>query len=390
MTLSNQILKKNILIFLLVFASATPCRAQNKDDSLIAALLHDIAADQVSTAGEFYAGSFPSYRECRGVPHNYRPDNNIFFTALSIFSLRNILPQLSAADKIIARQIIDSAQKAFPFYADKSGLPFYSFWPNGKGILPHAFFINKIKLIDMGQDADDAVMSLMATAAADSTCSSLKKRMLQVNNGNRKKTNSTYRRYRNIPAYSTWLGYKMKPDFDLGVHCNILYFMLDKKMPLVKQDSATIQLIAQVLQHHDYKNSAPYISPFYARTPVLMYHLAKLMGRFYVKDLEPYKTQLITDIQNELTKTNSLMDHIILSTSLLRLGAKPAAIDIPSISTFEKSGTDKFVFFQARAAFPYPTPLKQIFLHWSYLVYNFYCPVYNKVLLLEYLVERNK
>ena len=383
-------MKKNLSILLLLFSAAIPCRAQNTDASIISALLRDIAAAQVSSNGEYYAGTFPSYRECKGVPHNYSSDNNIFFTAISIFSLRNMLPELNAADKIIATQIIDSAQKAFPFYADKSGLPFYSFWPNGKGILPHSYFINKIKLIDMGQDADDAVMSLMATAASESICSSLKKRMMQVNNGNKKKTNSTYNRYRQIPAYSTWLGYKMKPDFDLGVHCNILYFMLSNKLPLIDQDSATIQLIAQILQHRDYKKSPVYISPYYARTPVLMYHLARLMGRFKIGEWEPFKTQLITDLQNELNKTNSLMDRIILSTSLLRLGAKPAAIEIPSVAIFEKSGTDKFVFFQARAAFPYPSPLKQVLLHWSYLAYNFYCPVYNKVLLLEYLVERNK
>ena len=364
-------------------------RAQNNDAPLINKLLRDIAAAQVSTNGEFYAGTFPSFRECRGIPHNYSPDNNIFFTAISIFSLRNMLPMLNSTDKMVATRIIDSSQKAFPYYSDKSGLPFYSFWPTGKGILPHSYFINKIKLIDMGQDADDAVMSLMATAADDSTRSSLKNRMLQVNNGNRKKTNSTYRRYRHIPAYSTWLGFKMKPDFDLGVHCNILYFMLDSKLPLVKEDSATIQLIAQILRHRDYKRSPLYISPYYARTPVLEYHLARLMGRFNIAEWQPYKAQLITDLQTELKRANSLMDHVILSTSLLRLGAKPDLVEIPNMDAFEKT-TDRFVFFQARAAFPYPTPLKQVFLHWSYMTYYFYCPVYNKVLLLEYLVEKNK
>ncbi len=98
---------------------------------------------------------------------------------------------------------------------------------------------------------------------------------------------------------------------------------------------------------------------------------------------------MITDIQKELSNKNELMEKIILSTSLLRLGATAPAIDIPTLSIFEKSRTDKFVFFQARAAFSYPTPFKQVFLHWSYMSYYFYCPVYNKVLWLEYLVERN-
>src|SRR6266487_589417 len=37
-----------------------------------------------------------------------------------------------------------------------------------------------------------------------------------------------------------------------------------------------------------------------------------------------------------------------------------------------------------------PSPFKQIFLHWSYITYYFYCPAFNKTLWLEYLVEINK
>jgi hypothetical protein len=182
----------------------------------------------------------------------------------------------------------------------------------------------------------------------------------------------------------------MKPDFDLGVHCNILYFMLEKKLPLVKQDSATIRLLAQIMDARRYMKAPLYISPYYVRPSVLMYHLARLMGKFTIQELEPYRTQLINDLQKELSSGNELMEKIILSTSLLRLGAHPAVIDIPTIAAFEKSGTDQFVFFQARAAFSYPTPFKQVFLHWSYMSYYFYCPAYNKVLWLEYLLERNK
>jgi hypothetical protein len=381
-------MKKYFISLIFLFSSFLHLRAQTSDTALITAVLNNIAAAQVSTNGEFYAGSFPSYRKCWGIPHNYQPDNNIFFTAITVFTLRNLLPRLSAENKKTALQIIENAQKVFPFYRDAAGYPFYSFWPTGKGILPHSLFIKKIKLINMGQDADDAVMSLMATAAKDSTCALLKQRMTEVSNGSKKKISSTYPRYRNIPAYSTWLGFKMKPDFDLGVHCNILYFMLDRRLPLVKQDSATIQLLAQILQNREYMKAPVYISPYYVKPAVLMYHLARLMGRFSVRELEPYRAQLVSDIQQELSKTHAVMDKIILSTSLIRLGVNPPELTLPGIAQFEKSRTDKFVFFQARAAFSYPTPFKQIFLHWSYMCYYFYCPAYNKVLWLEYLVDK--
>ena len=182
----------------------------------------------------------------------------------------------------------------------------------------------------------------------------------------------------------------MPPDFDLGVHCNTIYFMLDRKLSLVKQDSATIQLLAANLRNRDYIRSPVFVSPYYARRSVLMYHLARLMGKFRIPELDLYLPQLTTDLEKELAVTDDIMDRIILSTSLLKLGKKPAPVNITGIPEFEKSGTDKFIFFQARAAFWYPAAIKRIFLHWSYLQYYFYCPAYNKLLWLEYLLERNR
>lgn len=381
--------------FLLVFCCAfcLPCKltAQKTDSILIHTLLQNIAALQVKTDGEFYAGMFPSFRECGGAPHNYQPDNTIFYTAISVFALKNILPYLNDADKKIAEQIIANAQKIFPYYQNKNGFPYYNFWPINSEIMPHSFYFKYLKSVfGEGEDADDAVMSLMALNASDSICKILKERMIEVSNLSKKKIISTYKKYRNIPAYSTYLGLRMTPDFDFGVHCNIIYFMLDKKLPLIRQDSATIHLLAQMIKSHEYIKAPIYISPYYVKRSVLLYHIARLMGKFNIAELEPYKPQLIADIKKEISESNGIMDKIILSTSLLRLGANAARINVSDIPEFEKSNQNKFIFFQARAAFSYPTPFKQIFLHWSYICYYFYCPAYYKILWLEYLVERNK
>ena len=385
----QNIRKAFLILFFLTCSSSIHLVAQSNDSILISGLLKDITAAQVSASGEFYPGSFPSYRESAGFPHNRQSDNNIFFTAISIFTLRNLLPQLGEEDKKTAMRIIENAQPAFPYYQNKEGLPFYNFWPTGKGILPHTLFVRHFNnVLGMGEDADDAVMALMATGAADSICRLLKQRMLEVSNLSKKRINSTFPRYRNLPAYSTYLGLHMPPDFDLCVHCNILYFLFSRKLPMVKQDTATIRLLSQILKEREYMSSPVYLSPYYDRRPVLMYHLARLMGSFRIPELELYKAQLVGDIQEELKISTSLMDRIILSTSLIRLGELPAAIPISSIQLFEKSGTAHFIFFQARAAFWYPHLLKKIFLHSSYLHYNFYCPVYTKVLLLEYLLLR--
>ncbi len=363
--------------------------AQNSDSIQVRALLKDISAAQVTETGYFYPGSFPSFRDCSGIPHNYQPDNNIFFTAIGIFTLRNLLPLLEGEEKQTMARIIENAQQAFPYYRNKQYLPFYNFWPTGKTILPRTLFIRHFHgLLGMGDDADDAVMVLMASGANDSMGNILKQRMIGVSNGQRKRIRSTLANYREYRAYSTYLGLQMPPDFDLGVHCNILYFMLQGHLPLVQQDTATIRLIAAMLKNRDYIRYPVFVSPYYARRPVILYHLARLIGNFHIPALDSFKTQLVYDIQQELVRVANMMDRILLSTSLMWLGQVPIPLNISNIHALKDSGTDRFIFFQARAAFWYPGLLKRIFLHLGYLRYNFYCPVFNKILLLEYLLVK--
>jgi len=351
-----------------------------------------IANEQVIQTGkDFYAGMFPSYRECGGSPHNYQPDNNIFYTAVGVFALKNMLPYLSGLNRQKAEQIIAKATAIYPLYRNKFGLPFYSFWANKDRIMPHTYIFQYLKgVFGQSEDSDDSVMALMGLDNNDSDNIALKNRMIATSNLNHKRIIATYKRYKDIPAYSTWLGYRMPVDFDFGVHCNILYFVLEKKLPLVKQDSATIYLLQQMIANRDYIKSPVYISPYYVRTPVLLYHIARLMGRFTIPQLELYKGQIVADINQQLITCHNVMDQIILRTSLLRLGGNAPPFELDNLQQFEGSNQQQFVFFQARAAFSYPTPLKQIFLHWSYIYYYFYSPAYYKILWLEYLVTKQQ
>ena len=213
--------------------------------------------------------------------------------------------------------------------------------------------------------------------------------MIQASNLKKRKINYTFKKYRNIPTHSTYLGEKMHPDFDFAVQCNILYFNFEKKIPLVKEDSATIFLLAAMLKNREYMTRPVYVSPYYVKPAILIYHVTRLMGAFKIPELELYKEQLISDAYRLLGKATNIMERIILRTALLRLGAQVADLTINTIADFEKTDQGQFVFFQARAAFAQPTPLKQIFLHWNYLIYSFYCPAYNKALWLEYLVLKN-
>ena len=385
---------QRLFISLSLLTLLNTCFAQSRcnDTALINALIKDIAASQVATDGEFYKGMFPSFRACGGAPHNYQPDNNIFFTGIAAFALKNMLPKLNETNKKIAQQIIANAVSAYPYYKDQLGDPFYNFWPGNAPILPHTYYFKYLKgIFGQGEDADDTVMILMTGDNDDSSNAILKRRLIEVaNRSNGRKIISTYKKYRSIPAYSTYLGKRMAPDFDFAAQCNILYFMYDKRLPFTTQDTATLNLLTQMVQNREYMKAPVYISPYYVKSSILIYHLTRLMAAFNIPELEQYKQQLVNDIQSLLNKSNNVMDQVILRTSLLRLGNVAPDLDIYSIKEFEESNQQQYIFFQARAAFSYPTPFKQIFLHWSYITYYFYCPSYNKVLWLEYLVEKNK
>ena len=284
-------------------------------------------------------------------------------------------------------------KKIYPLFRNKHGYPYYGFWATKDPIMPNSYFYKYLKnVFGQGEDADDTVMILMTDSSSDKDVTDLKKRMEEVANLSKHKIISTYKKYQNIPAYSTYLGLRTVPDFDFAVHCNILYFVLDKHLPFSKQDSATLHLVTEMVRNREYITAPIYLSPYYVRSSVLIYHVVRLMNAFNIPELNIYKQQLIDDATTAFNASTNVMDKMLLSTSLMRLGVYTNSFTSPfvSINEFESTNQKQFVFFQARAAYSYPSPFKQIGLHFSYINYYFYCPAYYKTLWLENLVEQIK
>jgi hypothetical protein len=376
-----------VLLFLL-FSSA---KATIPDSLLISQLIKEIEHEQMEPQGQFLDGMFYSFRKFAGYPQKTSPDENVFFTTLLSFALKNILPHLNANNRETGQKIIDRAATSYPHFQNKDKLPIYFFWHKGYPVMPHSNIISRTgKKLAVSEDQDDTVMIFMTSNQGDSATLLLKNLMDAASNGQRKFTKTTYNRFRKLPAHTTYFGKNMLSDFDFAVHCNILYFLLEKGLPFNRIDSATLHIVQQMISNRTYVTDPTYISPYYVHTPILIYHIARLMGKFTIPELEPYKAQLIKDILAEMGKSTNIMTDIILSTSLLRLGANAPRLPLESLEQFKRSNQDQFVFYQARAAILFPNPLKRIFLDFSMLQYHYFCPAYNKALLLEYLVERNK
>ena len=389
----NMMVRKILMVWIMLVAVQVRAYTQTSDSILINQLVKEIAAMQYTSEGKygFHPGMFYSYKKWAGQPNRYSPDNNIFYTGIVAFALQNMLPFLNEENKLISKSIIAKAAGSYHFYQNKKNLPSYFFWQNGKPIMPNTLFVYKLSnLIATSEDVDDSVMLLMTMQSADSSVQRLKLVMDSVANGKIRRIKNTYKKYKSLPAHTTYLGKKMRVDFDMAVHCNVLYFLLEKKLPFNKNDSATLQIVTGMVANREYMTDPKFIAPYYITSPVILYHLTRLMGKFKIPVLEGYHEQLVADINLLLAKSNNIMDDIILSTSLVRLGRSAPPLPINSLQVFNASNQQDFVFYQARAASQLSNPFKRMLLNFNMLNYHFFCPAYNKVLLLEYLVENSK
>jgi hypothetical protein len=208
-------------------------------------------------------------------------------------------------------------------------------------------------------------------------------------NNNRHIIQSTYADYKKLPAYSTWLGHKVPVDFDICVLSNILYFVHIYNLPYTDADSASLKLICQAVHKRQYRADAVYLSPYYNKSSVILYHLARLMSSKHIPELEQLRSLLIADAKELYSGTNNYMEKVILSTALLKWNVALPCFD-QDIATQSICTQNDFVFFIANMASMLPNPINRHLTKSNIGRFDYYCQAYNDVLLLENIVLRSR
>lgn len=378
-------------LVLIIFSARNTAAQMYSPDSVISVLVDDIEKDQIKEKGEFFPGMFYSFRGAAAPPHRFKPDNNIFFTAIGSFTLKHLSRMINQEQQTTVYSVLERSKRAFPSFQQKDGLPLYNFWPRGGKIMPHSFIAQHMsKQFKISEDADDTVMILMALQNNDSINAILKKRLMEVSNGGTagKKIKSTFKRFRNYQAYTTYLGYNMQTDFDFAVQCNVLYFMYNKGIFNSHQDSASLQLLSEMVKERLYMKRPKFISPYYGHPSLLLYHLTRLIAAYHPKELAAYQATIKEDLHLLYSKATTPVEKIILQTSLLRMGENAEIPTEREIQEIRLVDQHKFSFFQARPAYWCRPFLKSLLLHLEFVNYHFFSPTYDKILLLENLAMR--
>lgn len=372
-----------LLTFFLLSAFVSRADAQNR---YIDSLITYISRLQVAEANSNYAaGLFPSQRAYLPGRKAPKEDDNIFFTGLIIWTLKGIKEQLSANNQAIVNALTEKAVGNYYRYQNKEGRPVYNFWQTQPSRhFPNSRYFSKRKKYIIPDDLDDTSILYLSATFSDSLKQAVKKLMAENANGQKQQIRNTFRRYKKVPAYSTWFGKNMPVDFDICVQANGMRFVLDNQLELNQYDSATIWLMKDMLVARRHLKRPHYTSPHYQNTSIILYHLARLVAAHSVHPLlADFKPLLIRDLKREMQKVGNGMERILLQTSLGKLG-EPVG---EKIIVSEKDW-NRFYFFVANMTSVFPNPIKGVFANSRKTNFFYRSEAYYLTLLLENEMER--
>lgn len=361
-------------------------------EDLILDLLRFIRAEQTRESEDFTLGGFPSFREYQGRKGVFKKDDNVFFTALVLMTIRDHYDRFNTSQKMVADSILRDGLPSFSHFMNRKGRPTYNFWPtNPPVIFPDGGWLNLFnRPRALPDDLDATSISLLALEVPDSVASGVHDLMQLYSNNGRWALKKTFPEYDTLKVYSTWFGEKIPVDMDASVVCNILNMVNRYQLKLSAVDSSSIHFLARVIHNRHHLSDPLKISPYYGTSALVLYHYARLMENASYPALDSLKPVLIKDALEEYEKAPGTLEKIILRTALQRWGVAAPADSI-IISDLQKDiGDAPFVFFIANMGVIFPDGLGHRLATGNAGRFNYYCPAYNYALLLENMMTNVK
>lgn len=319
-------------------------------------------------------GVFPCIRENKLI-HYQRPDNCIFGTVSTIFILNELKSFLSDDSQELIDNLTQNAQKAYSQYQNKDGLKTYNFWKTMPSQhFPNGYILKYFKHFKLPDDIDDtALIYLTQKNTLDENIWLKEKLRLHTNNSK---------------IYSTWFGKNMPIEHDVCALSNLMYWIFENKLPLNEFDAASLLHLQNVILSKDFIKKPFKAARHYANTPLIIYHYARLMGKFKIAQLEKCRKPLI-EATLELLQKEKGMNKVILLTSLLKLQNEDFNINyFPEIYNIDKN--DTFYSFIGALLAPYSQCVLQKLAPHALFRMNWKCTAHQLALRLEYKVLKQQ
>jgi hypothetical protein len=332
-------------------------------------------------------GLFPSFRHNPAIFYR-RPDTNIFFTAVTVFTLQKLRAAVAPDTRLLIDQIASRAVAAYPVFRNKDGLNTYNFWPTRPSQhFSNGYIFRHFDHFRIPDDIDDTAMVYLTTTPTPDEQRWLKEKLVQhANRSQPQRIRNTYPDYRQLRAYSTWFGKNMGVDFDACALSNVLYCIYHYGLPPNEHDADSLAYLRSIVESGRYLAEPFRCAPHYARTSLIIYHLARLMAAFIIPELEPVRPRLIADAQSQLAKATNRVEKVLLATALGWLGEPVPTINLDGI----EQDFNTFHFFIAGLLTAYEQPWLRRFADRPLTQMRWQCEAHCWALVAEYVGMRNE
>ncbi|MEM6642186.1 MAG: hypothetical protein AAF616_04330 [Bacteroidota bacterium] len=315
---------------------------------------------------------------------SYR-DNSLFYPTLVALTLRALKDKVPSDQSPIIDQIVTRVRQNAFTYQSRRGRPAFNFWQTNPDIPhpdgPEKYQKEKYKVPD---DFDDTSMIGILLDSPQFSWQ-VREEMVRYTNSRKKKVKTTFKRFKKSEAYGVWFADKWKQEFDISVMANTLYFVFKSGYSLNKYDSASIDFIKQSIREDLHRKQPFVLSPYYTRTPIILYHLARMIEEDKEGVFRDIKLQIVSDIRAELEADLPEIYKAALASALIKLGE---SCDYSADESKLRAEIQDFRWFSANLmlAIGTGTALRKI-LNDSKLIPTFFwhCEAYYWTLIYEYL-----
>ena len=349
-------------------------------------LLHLIDQLQEKEAEGFMSGSFPSLRKYF-FSSQYKKEDNVFFTSLILWNLGQFKSKMLPEEMTFLEQFKKNAIPYIERFKNPNNHLTYNFWPkNPPQIFPNGGWLNLLnKKFALADDIDDGAITLLALGANDSLAKAMQSKFGAYRVGLVKPNQGFYKQFKHRPVYSTWLGNKMPKDVDLSVLTNVLLMHTIANIPLNATDSASLDLIVDLIKSKKHLTDPTIVSQHYAHTATILYHVARLMSYSDYPALLALKPLLLEQSLQLLKQAKFPLEQLLLNTSILRLGGH---INLPIDVNEASLSANNYPYFVNNIACILSNPFKRIVNASKFVHFDCYSYAFNLSLMYENLMLR--
>ena len=382
-------MKKGILGIVLLLLSFKLFAALGVTDSILnkrVAILNLISKLQFKDSTDVLNGSFPSYRKYN-FSSTLKQEDNVFFTSLVLFNIGQFASKMHPNELAILEKAKANAITYIDRFKNQNNQLTYNFWPrNPPQIFPNGGWLNLLnKNAALADDIDDCAITLLALGVNESTAKAMQSKFGNYRVGLIKPNKSFYKAFKNRPVYSTWLGTKMPMDVDLSVLTNVLLMHTIAKIPLNATDSASLDLIVDLVKANKHIDDPTYVSQHYANSTTILYHVARLAYYSDYPSLLALKPILLEQALALSKQARMPLEQVLLNTSILRLGGH---INLPIDVNEASLSANNYPYFVANIASVLNNPFKRIVNRSNIVRFDYYSYAFNLSLLYENLMLR--